>query len=56
MWPGLIAWVRHEMLSFETPLMNAEDGDIPICVADADEAIEIISAHKESQKAQAQAV
>ena len=56
MWPGLISWVRHEMLSFETPLMNAEDGDIPICVADADEAIEIIRAHKESQKAQAQAV
>jgi uncharacterized protein (TIGR00730 family) len=56
MWPGLIAWVRHEMLSFETPLMNAEDGDIPICVADADEAIEIIRKHKESQKTQAKAV
>ena len=52
MWPGLIAWVRHEMLEFETPLMNAEDGDIPICVANADEAIEIIRNHRE-RRAQA---
>ena len=56
MWPGLIEWVREEMLSFETPLMNAEDGDIPVCVANADEAIAIIRSHKEAQKAQAQAV
>ena len=55
MWPGLIAWVREEMLSFETPLMNAEDGDIPVCVANADEAIAIIRGHKETQKAQATA-
>jgi uncharacterized protein (TIGR00730 family) len=47
MWPGLIAWVRHEMLSFETPLMNEEDGDIPVCVGNAAEAIEIIRKHKE---------
>ncbi|HEU4434234.1 MAG TPA: LOG family protein [Pyrinomonadaceae bacterium] len=52
MWPGLIAWVRHEMLEFETPLMNPEDGDIPICVANADEAIEIIRNHRE-RRAQA---
>jgi uncharacterized protein (TIGR00730 family) len=56
MWPGLIQWVRAEMLSFETPLMNAEDGDIPVCVANADEAIAIIRSHKEAQKAQATAV
>lgn len=56
MWPGLIQWVREEMLSFETPLMNAEDGDIPVCVANADEAIAIIRSHKEAQKAQAKAV
>ncbi len=55
MWPGLIAWVRHEMLSFETPLMNDEDGDIPICVANADEAIEIIRSHKNARTAQASA-
>lgn len=56
MWPGLIEWVREEMLSFETPLMSPEDGDIPVCVANADEAIEIIRKHKDSQKAQATAV
>jgi len=56
MWPGLIEWVRTEMLSFETPLMNAEDGDIPICVANSDEAIAIIQRHKEARKAQAQTV
>ena len=55
MWPGLIAWVREEMLSFETPLMSREDGDIPVCVANADEAIAIIRSHKDSQKAQATA-
>src|SRR5262245_15084331 len=48
MWPGLIEWVREEMLSFETPLMNPEDGDIPVCVANADEAIAIIRRHKDS--------
>jgi uncharacterized protein (TIGR00730 family) len=53
MWPGLIAWVRQEMLSFETPLMNPEDGDIPICVANSDEAIAVIRSHKEAQKARA---
>ena len=56
MWPGLIEWVREEMLSFETPLMSPEDADIPVCVANADEAIEIIRKHKDSQKAQATAV
>jgi hypothetical protein len=35
------------MLSFETPLINAEDVDIPVCVANADEAIAIIRKHRE---------
>lgn len=52
MWPGLIEWVRDAMLSFETPLINPEDVDIPVCVADSDEAIAIIRRHKEAQKAQ----
>ena len=56
MWPGLIKWVRDEMLSFETPLMSPEDGDIPVCVANADEAIAIIRKHKETRKTQATAV
>lgn len=47
LWPGLIDWVRDSMLSFETPLINAEDVDIPVCVADADEAIAIIRKHRD---------
>src|ERR1041384_5786221 len=48
LWPGLIEWVRNTMLSFETPLINTEDVDIPICVANAGEAIEIIRRHREA--------
>ena len=47
LWPGLVEWVRDSMLSFETPLINAEDVEIPKCVANADEAISIIRAHRE---------
>jgi uncharacterized protein (TIGR00730 family) len=46
LWPGLIEWVRDEMLSFETPLINAGDVDIPVSVANADEAIAIIREHR----------
>jgi len=53
MWPGLIEWVRDAMLSFETPLINPEDVDIPVCVANADEAIAIIKEHRKTQAAQA---
>jgi uncharacterized protein (TIGR00730 family) len=42
MWPGLIEWARSSMLSFEPPLANADDIDIPKCVADADEAVKIL--------------
>ena len=42
MWPGLIEWARTSMLSFETPLANPEDMEIPRCVADGDEAIAIL--------------
>ena len=48
LWPALVEWVRTSMLSFETPLINAEDVDIPICVANADEAIAIIRRHREA--------
>jgi hypothetical protein len=51
MWPGLIEWVREAMLSFETPLISPEDVDIPVCVANADEAIAIIQSHKKAQAA-----
>jgi uncharacterized protein (TIGR00730 family) len=46
LWPGLVEWVRDSMLSFETPLINSEDVDIPVCVANADEAIAIICEHR----------
>ena len=49
MWPGLVEWVRDAMLSFETPLINPEDIDIPVCVANSDEAIAIIQRHKNAQ-------
>jgi uncharacterized protein (TIGR00730 family) len=53
MWPGLIEWVRDAMLSFETPLINPEDVDIPVCVANADEAVAIIRDHRKTLAAQA---
>jgi len=43
--PGLVIWVRDSILSLETPLINAEDVHIPVCVANADEAIAIIRKH-----------
>jgi uncharacterized protein (TIGR00730 family) len=45
MWPGFVEWARTEMLEFETPLASAGDFDIPRCVANSDEAIEIIREH-----------
>ena len=53
MWPGLIEWVRDAMLSFETPLIDAADVDIPVCVANADEAVAIIKEHRKTQAARA---
>ncbi len=46
LWPPLIQWVKDSMLNFETPLISAEDVDIPKCVDDADEAIAIIREHR----------
>ena len=48
LWPGLVEWVRDSMLSFETPLINEADVHIPVCVANADEAIEIIRQHRKA--------
>ncbi|HMG33753.1 MAG TPA: LOG family protein [Blastocatellia bacterium] len=45
MWPGLIQWASSTMLSFEPPLANASDIDIPQLVANGDEAIAIIRDH-----------
>jgi uncharacterized protein (TIGR00730 family) len=51
LWPGLVEWVREAMLSFETPLINPQDVDIPVCVANADEAIAIIRSRMNEQRA-----
>ena len=48
LWPGLVEWVRSSMLSFETPLINAEDVDIPICVNSAEDAIDLIRRHRQA--------
>jgi predicted Rossmann-fold nucleotide-binding protein len=45
MWPGLIEWAKTSMLSMDPPLANPEDLTIPVCVADADEAIALIRKH-----------
>lgn len=45
MWPGLIEWARTSMLSTEQPLANADDMNIPLCVANADDAIALIRKH-----------
>jgi len=45
MWPGLVEWARTTMLGFDPPLANAEDMAIPQCVANADEAIQLIGQH-----------
>jgi predicted Rossmann-fold nucleotide-binding protein len=45
MWPGLVEWARKSMLSTDPPLANAEDMDIPQCVANGDEAMAVIRRH-----------
>lgn len=42
MWPGLIQWVRSAMLDQQIPLANPEDVDIPRCLENADQAIEVV--------------
>lgn len=52
MWPGLIDWARTSMLSSDPPLASAEDMTIPICAANADEAIAILKKHHSAWKKQ----
>jgi len=47
MWPGFVEWARTAMLEFETPLASAGDFDIPVCVENSEQAIEIIREHRE---------
>jgi len=45
MWGGFIEWARASMLSFDPPLADTRDLDIPQCVSSADEASAIIREH-----------
>jgi hypothetical protein len=45
MWPGLVEWARATMLSFDPPLANPEDLELPQCLPTADEAIAVIREH-----------
>src|SRR5262245_14851186 len=45
LWPGLVEWVRTALLSFDPPLANPADIEIPKCVPGADEAIALIRVH-----------
>jgi uncharacterized protein (TIGR00730 family) len=47
MWPGLVEWARKEMLSFDPPLANPDDMNIPICVDTAEEAAEVIRKYRD---------
>jgi uncharacterized protein (TIGR00730 family) len=48
MWPGLLAWAKHAMLSNDPPLASVEDFELLRCAADADEAIALIREHHET--------
>jgi len=45
MWPGLIEWARDSMVSEDPPLAHAADMTIPLCVANADEAVARLRQH-----------
>lgn len=45
MWRGLIEWARNSMLSLDPPLAHAADMAIPLCAANADEAVTVMRQH-----------
>ncbi len=45
MWPGFVEWARIPMSAYEQPLASPEDFNIPICVANGDDAIALIREH-----------
>ena len=51
MWPGLVAWARASMLSTDPPLASPKDLAIPVCVANADQAIASIRRHHATWRA-----
>ena len=45
MWKDLVNWTSKHMLSFQPPMVNPDDLEIPICVESADEAIALVAKH-----------
>jgi uncharacterized protein (TIGR00730 family) len=45
MWSELVDWARKNMISGSSPLANAEDISIAVCLENADEAIETLRKH-----------
>lgn len=45
MWSELVDWARTNMISGSTPLANADDISIAVCLNNADEAIEMLRKH-----------
>jgi uncharacterized protein (TIGR00730 family) len=51
MWKELVAWARRHMLAGATPLVSAQDLEIPVCVDDIDAAFAIVDAHRKKRDA-----
>lgn len=51
MWSELVDWARTNMISGSTPLANAEDISIAVCLNNADEAIEMLRKHHDMWQA-----
>lgn len=51
MWSELVNWARTNMISGSTPLANAEDISIAVCLNNADEAIEMLRKHHDMWQA-----
>jgi uncharacterized protein (TIGR00730 family) len=46
MWPGLVEWARDAMLATDPPLASEKDFQIPHCVENGDQAVELIRKHR----------
>ncbi|QDT55918.1 putative lysine decarboxylase [Caulifigura coniformis] len=52
MWDGLIDWSRSAMLRPDFPLASPEDMEIPICVADGTDALEVLRKRHDQWRSQ----
>lgn len=55
MWRDLVGWAKAHMLGRATPLANAGDLDLPVCVEDAAQALRVIDAALEAHRRAAKA-